>query len=141
MYHNRYSIVVDPKGIEPSTLRMRTVRSPKLSYEPVSSLSDFLLGCVLWGCATVPVRLPDELRPRNNTQHYISKNSFCQEENRNYYGNCQKYFCSETPHRKNSISAASGYAYAAAVIVYYPEQSVRYIYLQDNLLYFLRPRP
>ena len=26
--------MVDSKGIEPSTLRMRTVRSPKLSYEP-----------------------------------------------------------------------------------------------------------
>lgn len=26
--------LVDPKGIEPSTLRMRTVRSPRLSYEP-----------------------------------------------------------------------------------------------------------
>ena len=27
-------LLVDSKGIEPSTLRMRTVRSPKLSYEP-----------------------------------------------------------------------------------------------------------
>ncbi len=26
--------MVDSKGIEPSTLRMRTVRSPRLSYEP-----------------------------------------------------------------------------------------------------------
>ena len=28
------AFVVDLKGIEPSTLRMRTVRSPKLSYKP-----------------------------------------------------------------------------------------------------------
>ena len=27
-------LLVDSKGIEPSTLRMRTVRSPRLSYEP-----------------------------------------------------------------------------------------------------------
>ena len=27
-------LLVDPKGIEPSTLRMRTVRSPRLSYGP-----------------------------------------------------------------------------------------------------------
>ena len=27
--------MVDSKGIEPSTLRMRTVRSPRLSYEPM----------------------------------------------------------------------------------------------------------
>ena len=27
--------MVDPKGLEPSTLRMRTVRSPKLSYGPI----------------------------------------------------------------------------------------------------------
>ena len=27
-------LLVDSKGIEPSTLRMRTVRSPKLSYKP-----------------------------------------------------------------------------------------------------------
>ena len=27
-------VVVDLKGLEPSTLRMRTVRSPKLSYKP-----------------------------------------------------------------------------------------------------------
>lgn len=29
-----FFFVVDPKGIEPSTLRMRTVRSPRLSYGP-----------------------------------------------------------------------------------------------------------
>ena len=30
--------MVDPKGIEPSTLRMRTVRSPRLSYGPKSTV-------------------------------------------------------------------------------------------------------
>ena len=29
---------MDPKGIEPSTLRMRTVRSPRLSYGPKSTV-------------------------------------------------------------------------------------------------------
>ena len=31
------SILVDPIGIEPTTLRMRTVRSPRLSYGPKST--------------------------------------------------------------------------------------------------------
>ena len=31
-------LLVDPKGIEPSTLRMRTVRSPRLSYAPISTI-------------------------------------------------------------------------------------------------------
>lgn len=31
--------MVDPKGIEPSTLRMRTVRSPKLSYGPIFNIA------------------------------------------------------------------------------------------------------
>ena len=31
-------VLVDPKGIEPSTLRMRTVRSPRLSYGPKSTV-------------------------------------------------------------------------------------------------------
>ena len=30
--------MVDPKGIEPSTLRMRTVRSPRLSYGPKATV-------------------------------------------------------------------------------------------------------
>ena len=32
------SILVDPIGIEPTTLRMRTVRSPRLSYGPKSTV-------------------------------------------------------------------------------------------------------
>lgn len=32
-----FKVMVDLKGIEPSTLRMRTVCSPKLSYKPITA--------------------------------------------------------------------------------------------------------
>ena len=38
-------LLVDSKGIEPSTLRMRTVRSPKLSYEPGYEMFEMGTAC------------------------------------------------------------------------------------------------
>lgn len=37
--------MVDPKGIEPSTLRMRTVRSPRLSYGPMYEIIVMRTAC------------------------------------------------------------------------------------------------
>ena len=49
--------MVDPKGIEPSTSRMRTVRSSQLSYGP-----KWQYFVMLWGLLSGAIALPTALQ-------------------------------------------------------------------------------